>query len=267
MSLATFDGYSFTDLSNSVPSERDAILYTNVWNGEYWLVGGGYMDSGILFSFDQNHQVHDLTSEIAEAVPTFGSVQSLAWNGYYWLIGGVNFLAAYDGHQFTDLTPKLDSLLTLNGECCSAVNAIGWNGAEWMLGGGTPVAQIATNHAWLVTYSANGFVDLTSEIRPKATDLTPPSSILTIAATEGSWIIGGYVNNQGSLYSYSGGTFTNLSNLVTNFTYVNWVGATRGPVQYQAAPTNHPGPPISLTLLGQLKKSSPNTRLGEFISD
>ncbi len=239
MSLALFDGYDFTDLSALVPRQRDAILYTNAWNGRYWLVGGGFDDDGILLSFDGTNLV-DLTGLIAQSVFNFGSVQAVAWNGYYWLVGGQNFLAAYDGNKFTDLTYRLDSALKLNSACCTTVNAIAWNGAEWMIGGGAPIAQTSSDsQAWLVTYSPPNFVDLTQEIRPHATDLIPDSSILAITATQSLWIIGGYSNNHGSLYEYFGKSFTNLSELVSNYTYVNWVGAGATQNNVQIAPTTY----------------------------
>jgi hypothetical protein len=232
MSLATFDGYKFTDLSNVVPDQQDGILYANAWNGRYWLVGGGYKDIGVLFSFD-GRKITDLTNNITEAVPEFGSVQALAWNGHYWLIGGYHFLAAYDGHKFTDLTDKLGSVLSSSSSCCTAVNAIAWNGAEWMLGGGTPISQTNSSQAWLVTYSSKSLVNLTPEIHRTVAELTSDSSILTIAAAPNSWVIGGYLKNQGLLYEYSGVSFTNLSYLVSNYTYVNWVGvgATQNHIQ------------------------------------
>jgi len=220
MALSLFNGNNFTDLSSKVPHQRDIILYTNAWNGQYWLIGGGYYGNGTLFSFD-GKKIVDLTPMLAQAVPTFGSVQSLAWNGYYWLIGGADFLATYDGYWFTDLTPKLNSALELNGDCCNSVNAIAWDGAEWVLGGGTPVAQESYSQAWLAKYAAGVFADLTSQISPTVAD----SSILSIAAAGSWWVIGGYLNGQGSLYVYTGASFTNLSHLVTNYTYVNWVGA------------------------------------------
>ena len=224
MSLSLFDGTHFTDLSSSIPSQRDAILYANVWNGEYWLVGGGYRDSGVLFSFN-GRKITDLTSAIAEAVSTFGSVQSIGWNGYYWLIGGEDFLASYDGHRVIDLTPELNTALTESSGCCSSVNAIVWNDGEWILGGGVPIAQTDYSNAWLVKYSTGGFTDLTPEISSTAANVIQDSSILSIAAAGGSLIIGGYLNGEGILYQYQGGAFTNLSHLVSNFTYVNWVGA------------------------------------------
>jgi hypothetical protein len=224
MSLSLFSGSNFTDLSSVVPHQRDAILYTNAWNGQYWLIGGGYEDDGALFSFN-GKKIVDLTAAIADAVPTFGSIQSMAWNGSYWLIGGVNFLATYDGVRFTDMTPKLVSALGPNGGCCSSVNAIAWDGAGWVLGGGTPVAQVVYSHAWLVKYEAGAFTDLTSKIAATEGGMIPDSSILSIAAAGGWWIIGGYLHGRGSLYEYSGAFFTNLSYLVTGYTYINWVGA------------------------------------------
>ena len=224
MSLSLFDGNDFTDLSSSVPNQRDAILYANAWNGEYWLIGGGYEDYGTLFTFN-GKKIVDLTAKIAEAVPTFGSVQSLAWNGYYWLIGGEDFLATYDGYRVKDLTPQLNSMLAQHGGCCGSVNAIAWDGGEWVLGGGTPIAETDYSNAWLVKYAAGAFTDLTSEISPNAADMIRDSSILSIAVASPSWIIGGYTDGRGSLYECNGSTFANLSYLVNNYTYVNWVGA------------------------------------------
>ncbi len=237
MALSIFNGNNFTDLSASVPNQLDQILYTNAWNGHYWLVGGGYMDLGVLFSFDGTRIV-DLTDRIAQAVPDFGSVQALAWNGDYWLIGGENFLAAYDGYKFTDLTNRLYLAFGSNG-CCTSVNAIAWNGAEWMIGGGTPVAQTDYSRAWLVSYSSMKFVNLTPKINPAAAEFIPNSSILTITAAPNSWIIGGYLNGKGLLYEYYGGSFTNLSHLVSSFTYVNWVGAVAAQSHVQTLPPTH----------------------------
>jgi len=224
MSLSLFNGNNFTDLSSKVPHQRDFILYTNAWNGEYWLIAGGYQYNGALFSFDGN-KIVDLTPKLVQAVPTFASVQSLAWNGRYWLIGGVGFLASYDGYTFTDLTSALNAVLAENLGCCSAVNTIAWDGTEWVLGGGTPIAQTSYSHAWLVKYIRGDFVDLTSELSPTARRVIPYSSVLSIAAADGLWIIGGYSNDHGWLYEFSGTSFKNLSYLVSNYTYVDWVGA------------------------------------------
>ena len=224
MSLALFNGTDFTDLSAMLPNQRDAILYTNAWNGKYWLIGGGFYGTGALYSFNGSNIV-DLAPMLSDAVRSFGSVQSVAWNGYYWLVGGVNFLAAYDGHRFQDLTPRLDDVLELNGGCCGPVNAIAWDGEEWVLGGGTPVAQVSSSHAWLAKYAAGVFTDLTSKIAPTELDRLQDSSILSIAASDRSWIIGGYSNGKGLLYEYTEKSFSNISYLVDNYTYVNWVGA------------------------------------------
>ena len=224
MSLATFDGYKFTDLSNIVPEQRDAILYANAWNGKAWLVGGGYKENGVLFLFNGS-DVMDLTPEIEKAVPTFASVQSLAWNGQSWLVGGVGFLAKYDGYRFTDLTPELTAALNPFVRWCVTVNAVSWNGSMWMLGGGTPVAQLQASTAWAATYTSTGFTDISSELGSYGSDVISTSSILTITSKNDSWIIGGYLNTQGTLYAYLGGSFINLSSLVNGFSYVDWVGA------------------------------------------
>jgi len=223
MSLALFNGENFTDLSSELPDQRDAILYANAWNGKTWLVGGGYSEFGVLFSYSGS-TFDDLTPEIRQAVSSFGSVQSIGWNGEYWLIGGFDFLAKYDGSRFYDLTPALGSILDWRGVCCYSVNALAWNGSEWMVGGGAPVAQFSDNKAWIAMYSSNRFEDLSSNLGTAVTNAFQ-SSILTITSTRGLWFIGGYANNYGVLYTYDGASFTGLFNLVSNYTYVNWLGA------------------------------------------
>jgi hypothetical protein len=79
MALGTFNGSVFTDLSSLVPDQDDAILYANTWNGQNWLVGGGFLNDGVLFTFDGSKTV-DLTVQARNAVPNFASVQSI-WKG------------------------------------------------------------------------------------------------------------------------------------------------------------------------------------------
>lgn len=221
MSLATFDGSNFTDLSAIVPRQKDAILYANAWNGKYWLVGGGYIRFQVLFAFD-GAKVTDLTAQAEKSVPTFGPVQSIAWNGRYWLIGGVGFLVSFDGLRFVDLTSGLSSLLGAG----FTVNAMAWDGQEWMLAGGSPVAQLRPSKAWVVTYSSFGFVDLSRSLPSYVTNTTRSSSILTIAFAYSSWILGGYSGLHGGiLLSYRDGSFMDLSNLTKDMSYVIWVGA------------------------------------------
>ena len=219
MALATFDGYNFTDLSNIVPEQQDAILYTNAWNGETWLVGGGYKEEGVLFLFN-GFNVMDLTPEIEKAVPTFASVQSIGWNGQYWLIGGVGFLAEYDGHTFVDLTQQLKNTVSND---IQSINAISWNSQSWLIGGGTPVAQLTPSHAWVAAYTSSGFVDLSSTLPSYISNATQTSSILTITSANGFWMIGGYSGNQGILFTYNDGFLTDYSRLVSGLTYVDWV--------------------------------------------
>ena len=219
MSLGTFNGTVFTDLSNLVPDQDDAILYANAWNGLYWLVGGGYLSDGKIFAFDGSRIV-DLTTQAKDAVPSFASVQSIEWNGNYWLIGGIGFLAQYNGHNFVDLTQQLKS--ALREENFYSVNAIAWNGQEWMIGGGAPVALVAPSQAWIATYNSAGFVDVSSALPAYISNATQTSSILTISAANEFWIIGGYSGNQGTLFVYNDAYLTDYSSLVSGMTYVNW---------------------------------------------
>jgi len=243
MSLAIFDGYNFTDLSGRVPRQQDGILYANAWNGTTWLVGGGYAELGVLFTYDGNTIV-DLTDRISASVPSFASVQSIGWNGRYWLIGGIGFLAKYDGHHFVDLTRQLESALRLHLLNAAAVvgslsavtsvprrfqlvvNAIAWNGVSWMLGGGSPVAQRTPNVAWAASYGEKGLVDISSSL---PVHITQPdqtgSSILSICYSGNKWILGGYVDNRATLLVYENGSAMDVSSLVVTMTYVIWVGA------------------------------------------
>jgi len=218
MSLGTFNGTAFRDLSNLVPDQQDAILYANSWNGQYWLVGGGFVDVGILFTYDGG-KIANLTSRAMNAISGFGSVQAIAWNGEYWLIGGVGFLAKYDGRRFVDLTLGLEhSLSTYDFD---SVNAIAWNGESWMIGGGAPIAELFPSNAWLVSYDSNGFHNLSSRL-PSYISNTD-SSILAITCTNGIWLLGGYSSRNGILLAYNDGILTDYSSLVGDFTYVDWV--------------------------------------------
>ena len=223
MSLGTFNGSTFTDLSSLVPDQHDAILYANAWNGQYWLVGGGYKQSGVLFTFNGSSFV-DLTTQAYNAISNFGSVQSVGWNGSDWLIGGVGFLAEYNGHTFTDLTMQLERTVSNQ---IQSVNAIAWNGQSWIIGGGTPIAQLTSSHAWIASYTSTGLVDLSYMLPSYLSDATQSSSILTITVANGAWTIGGYSGNQGILLAYNYGTLTDYSRLVSSLTYVNWVSNTQ----------------------------------------
>ena len=244
MSLATFDGYNFADLSGKVPRQKDGILYANAWNGTTWLVGGGYADFGVLFTFN-GKTIIDLTDRITKNVPTFASVQSIAWNGKYWLIGGVGFLARYDGHNFTDLTAQLRAALRVHLrdiasilESLSAskahrfqltVNTIVWNGTSWMLGGGSPVAQTTPNVAWAASYGEQGLVDISSLFPAHVTQPEQGgSTILSICYAGNKWIFGGYSDGHAILLIYGDGSATDVSNLVSTMNYVIWVGAEHG---------------------------------------
>ena len=222
MALGTFNGSVFTDLTSLVPDQNDAILYANAWNGQYWLVGGGYLRNGVLFTFDGNTMV-DLTGQAESAISNFASVQSIGWNGSDWLIGGVGFLAEYNGHTFTDLTQQLEN--TVSNEFQS-VNAIAWDGQSWIVGGGTPIAQLTpSSNAWVASYDSAGFADLSYLLPSYVSNATQSSSILTIASANGFWMVGGYSGNQGILFTYTDGFLTDYSSLVSGLTYVDWVSS------------------------------------------
>jgi len=220
MSLGTFNGTSFTDLSNLVPEQQDAILYTNAWNGKYWLVGGGYWNP-VLFTFD-GHTIVDLTLQAEKAISNFGSVQAVAWNGNYWLIGGIGFLAKYDGRSFVDLTQELENAVSTN---FYSVNAIAWNGNSWLMGGGTPIAVVDQNKAWIASYTPSGFTNLSPALPSYVSGNTGNSSILTITTICGTWILGGYVKNRGLLLVYDGTSAIDYSGLVKGLRYVDWVSS------------------------------------------
>jgi len=220
MALGTFTGSTFTDLSTLVPDQHDAILYTNSWNGQYWLVGGGYLRNGVLLAYDGN-KVADLTQEAESTISNFASVQSIGWNGSDWLIGGIGFLAEYNGHTFVDLTQQLENSVSNEFQ---SVNAIAWNGESWMIGGGAPIAQLTpTSTAWIATYSSASFVNLSATLPSYVSNAIQSSSILTITAVSGFWMVGGYSDNQAILLAYNEQTPTDYSSLVSGLTYVNWV--------------------------------------------
>ena len=228
MALGTFDGYNFIDLSGNLPNQQDYILYANSWNGKYWLVGGGYRNRGILFTYD-GHNITNVSNRLKSAVPVFGSVQRIVWNGDYWLVGGIGFLAKYDGKKFTDLTPELNDALdaryALSTACCNAVSALAWNGEVWMIGGGAPIAVLGKSAAWLATYNGTGFADLSKSLPTYISNPTSNSSILAVSYTPNSWVLGGYANGRGILLSLRNGVTTDMSNLVRgDMSTVNFVG-------------------------------------------
>jgi hypothetical protein len=233
MSLALYNGSNnFTDLSLSVPDQQDAILYANAWNGKYWLVGGGYGATryGVLFAYNETNLI-DLSPQLNSVIPNFDSVQAIGWNGRYWLIGGVGFLVKYDGQNIIDLTPELNEAIgsrhivnaTLNRN--NAVTAVAWNGNSWIIGGGAPLAITGPSTAWVATYNENEFHDITYKLPSYIANPTQTSTILTVTYYGDDWVLGGYANGKGVLLLITNSTTTDLSNLVSNMSTVNWVGA------------------------------------------
>jgi hypothetical protein len=230
---------TFIDLSQSIPNNRDGILYASGWNGADWLVGGGYygFNEGVLFSVSPDGSITDIGSLIAEWVPNFNSVQSIAWNGTDWLIGGVGYLAEYNpttGAVY-DLTGALDLALgtddSLGNPQTNSVNSIVWTDKAWMIAGGVPVAYMGTESqtAWVTSLDPQSgeFSDLTSQVIPSSL-LTGNlmSGILSLACNNLGCVLGGFAGNNPVLIWYNGSTSTNLSDTIPSgeMTYVQWVG-------------------------------------------
>lgn len=233
LSVGLINDSYFTDLSSLLSRQMDGILYTNAYGGGEWLVGGGWMYKGVLFSFNGTCFT-DLTSEISSAVPTFHSVTSIAWNGQYWLIGGAGFVARYNGSSFTDLTSELNNSLDTEVDKISttglnSVNAIVWNGSDWLLGGGLTDGYVGgPSYAWLAAYNSSAFADLTNLLPAYAQHPSSISSVLWIAyvSGKGCWIVGGYSGGHGLLLEVqSNWIVQDLSGMVAGMRYVNWVGS------------------------------------------
>ena len=227
LSAGIFNGTVFTDLSTLLPEQMDGILYANAFGNNEWLIGGGYQEDGVLFSWN-GATFTDLTAIIGSRIPEFGSVQSIGWNGQYWLIGGRGFLAMYNNSVFTDLTPKLSSILppqVLSSDYY--VNAVAWNGSTWLIGGGDAVAMGTISSApFLASFNSTNFTDLTSALPSGAIQSDSDASVLSIAPSPVyGWIIGGYLGTGGMLLSYDTGSAVNLSQLTGDLSYVIWVGS------------------------------------------
>jgi hypothetical protein len=147
--LMKYDGFAFTDVSNSLPS---GIYY---WNGEYWLVT---FDSKLL-KYDGIKFI-DLSEEMV-----FGKeqVSAVAWNGEYWLIGGEKGkLMEYDGVAFTDITHNAG---------LKGIEAIAWGEGYWLVGGpGT-----------LKKYDGSTFTDLTPQLNAALPPSWPINPIIAVA--------------------------------------------------------------------------------------
>ena len=83
-----------------------------------------------------------------------------------------------------------------------------------MIGGGAPIAVLGQSTAWLATYNATRFADISNALPTYISTPTHNSSILAISYTSSSWILGGYANGRGILLSYANGATTDMSNLV-----------------------------------------------------
>ncbi|MDG6904776.1 MAG: hypothetical protein JRN20_03205 [Nitrososphaerota archaeon] len=237
MAFLTRNG-TFIDISSSIPNNSDGILYTSSWNGNYWLVGGGYygFDNGILLEVFSDGTIVDVTSSIGQWVPELDSIQSIAWNGTDWMIGGVGFLAEYNPSTggVYDLTGSLDSALGTNDSLGNAetnsINSIVWTGSEWMIAGGVPIAFEGTEKqaAWVAVMDTNNKAsDLTAKaIPPSILTENSMSSILSMACDRYGCVLGGFAGDNPVLLWYNGQSTTNLSVSLPSggMTYVEWVG-------------------------------------------
>ena len=71
MAFLTSNG-TFIDLSQSIPDNRDGILYASAWNGENWLVGGGFynFNLGVLYSVSPDGNIVDITNLLRTMGPS-----------------------------------------------------------------------------------------------------------------------------------------------------------------------------------------------------
>jgi hypothetical protein len=235
MAFLTSNG-TFIDLSQSIPNNTDGILYASSWDGQDWLVGGGYyqFNTGVLYIVTPSGVIQDITNQIQQFVPEFDSVQSIGWNGTEWMIGGVGFLAAYNPSTgaIYDLTGALDSVLgatdSLQDLNVNSVNSISSIEGTWMFAGGVNVAFVGQENqtAWVASLNSHDgtFADLTLRAIPKSVlSENSMSGILSIACESTGCALGGFAGNNAVLIWYDGTSATNLSHNLVNMTYVQWV--------------------------------------------
>lgn len=227
-------GGEFIDLSQSIPNNTDGILYASSWNGQEWLVGGGWYGykTGVLYLVSQNGIIHDITSIISKSVPSFSAVQSLAWNGDVWMIGGVGFLAEYNPTtgQVRDMTGMLDSVLgqdSLDDSKTNSVNSIAWVNDEWIFAGGVTIAYRGqeAQTAWIASMDpiSGSFSDLTTSALPASIlNNSNMSSIISISCQTGGCMFGGFAGSNPILVWYNGVNSVDFSHGL-NMTYIQWV--------------------------------------------
>jgi len=130
-----YDGTSFTDLSDEsgfgdYSEGRYCWLWAVVWNGTYFLIGGGYdhhidiigwVEWGMIKKYDGTTWTN-VTSDY-QSVGSKGTIYTIGWNGSYFLIGGTGALKRYDGTTFINLaSPE-----------ATDVTSVDWNGEYWLI--------------------------------------------------------------------------------------------------------------------------------------
>ncbi|MDA4111347.1 MAG: hypothetical protein OK439_02330 [Thaumarchaeota archaeon] len=239
MGLGLFNGSNFIDLSGAkgfAAHQADFILYASGWNGHYWLVGGGYQSSEILFRFNPKLNTFSfLTTAIQSATGAQGAVTSIAWNGKTWMIGGMGFLASYNGQSFTSLTAQLNSALSSAHKLAypNSVNKIIWNAktSTWVMGGGLPIALTGSGQrAWVASYKSSNSPAFKNMPAIPTALLTSDSAVLSLSYSRSTLVIGGYdtpSSNKGVLLFFNNATstITDMSKALGNMGYVDWVGS------------------------------------------
>ncbi len=165
--LVRYDGDQWYDLTDEVSEGDGCIMWYDVeWNGEYWLLLGGRVDStNLKFS----PKIWRIDADLKEFTPLHLDLPSkyfpkvaltAAWNSVdeYWLIGGQDFstidatgwkmggaLVKYDGKAFLDVRDQLVStnpldFFTGRRWFAGGVFAIGYNPTynSFLIGGGSP---------------------------------------------------------------------------------------------------------------------------------
>jgi hypothetical protein len=231
MALGLFNGKKFVDLSQRLPFD-DFILYASAWNGEYWLVGGGYLSNGILFTYNPST---DAIAIITTSVPA--TVTSIGWNGKYFLVGGMGFLDSYNGRALSSLTASFNGAVKEKLSYPNSVDSILWNSSTstWYLAGGLPMSLTpglagSSAKAWVASYKAGSFVDLTAKIIPAKILHNSLSAVLSMAFDGEELYVGGYYSSNGGSTNHdmlllsNGKSTSNLSSKLGEMSYVDWLG-------------------------------------------
>lgn len=198
--LFLYDGQNQVEAGSRNQYEAEASwhggdVFSVSYNGTHWLLSGlgsdslgkgqepvNHMGLGL---FD-DHNFIDLSTRIPDQWDAI--LFANAWNGHYWLMGGgwegnQGVLIRYDGTNFTDLSPELESAMPQ----FDSVQSVQWNGDYWLIGG----------VGFLAKYDGEKFTDLTPQLNAALDTrhaLRISSCCNAVNALEWngvSWLIGG----------------------------------------------------------------------------